>query len=407
MSTTTKRIVINNDFVQQSASHIVGLFKPSYNPFTSRPVAEGGSDAKHFALQRYNYSTTDNPIATMYNQKNIISNLFLCTEDFLDFIGKINKTMADDTLSRVFTKIGYKKDVYSNTTVDPTTVDSSPASILLPLVQGPTGNKACHFAHYEALVRNGLQQTNNAAIDGVASTSISEIFLRHLYSIDARKRNVAFQIAELWYGLTNSECVAAKLGFIPAKDFNSDLFNVTLSKDEITMDYANPIELDVHYDETIHNPNGKKLYLYFPYITSNALRPKIVGEDNNHRDGLISLYTGSQYDTQVSIPTQSASNFNNSNGGTSFTFMPGAPAGQIGTLNQNKDMAVLTNSIWKLPAKSSGLPASAGKFVEQCGFTVINITETGGGGDITFDHTDKIDFIDSLKFVIKAPTVFA
>lgn len=31
----------------------------------------------------------------------------------------------------------------------------------------------------------------------------------------------------------------------------------------------------------------------------------------------------------------------------------------------------------------------------------------GGGGDITFDHTDKIDFIESMKFVVKAPTVFS
>ena len=64
----------------------------------------------------------------------------------------------------------------------------------------------------------------------------------------------------------------------------------------------------------------------------------------------------------------------------------------------NHDMPVLTNSIWS---------STNSKWVNQAGYTAINISETGDGGDITFDHTDKIDFMDSLKFVIKAPTVFS
>ena len=61
-------------------------------------------------------------------------------------------------------------------------------------------------------------------------------------------------------------------------------------------------------------------------------------------------------------------------------------------------MPVLTNTVWSV---------SKNKWVNQAGYTVIHITETGGGGDVTFDHTDKIDFIDSLKFIIKAPRVFS
>ena len=75
-----------------------------------------------------------------------------------------------------------------------------------------------------------------------------------------------------------------------------------------------------------------------------------------------------------------------------------AQAGAYGNITFNSNMPVLTNLIWSKMAT---------KFVNQAAYTLIQITETGGGGDITFDHTDKIDFIDSLKFVVKAPTVFS
>ena len=397
-----KKIVINNEFVQQSKSHITNLFKPPYNPFTDRPVNQGGANTNNFALQQYNQDPTNNPVATMYNDKNIVTNLFLVTEDFISFMNRLNLIWASDIRSRVMTKLTYQESVgVGYRTV--LTVDSSASADVMPLVKGPTGNKATHFHDYEKFAEKGLWGMPPSN-DGVASSSIQELTLRYLYSLDPRKREVAFQIAELYYGMTNSECVAAKLGFIPAKDFDSDKFVITMNKDEITMDYATPIEFLTHYDELIHNPNNKKLYLYFPYVTSNAMRANAVedsiGTVTNSEDVFISLYTGQTgFDDLVALPLVSEARTTFNKFGQTYVLREGPTIlGAYGTISYNSNMPVLTNLIWsKLGAK----------YVNQAAYTVINITETGGGGDITFDHTDKIDFIDSLKFVIKAPTVFS
>lgn len=390
---TAKKIVINNDMVQQTISHITNLFKPSYNPYLDRTTAN------YFALQQYGQSNTDNPVGTMYNTKNIITNLFLVTEDFLTFMNRLNSILAADSLPRVMTEVAYVTSPGVGY-ITAGSVNTAGRDVVLPLVLGPSGNKAAHMDEYEQFAARGLWGTGNVGFDSVGSTSIPELLLRHLYSLDSKKRDVAFQIAELYYGITNSECTAAKLGFLPAKDFNSDNFTSSLSGDELTMNYANPIEFAIHYDETIHNPNNKKLYLYFPYITSNAMRPKNINENNNYEDGPISIYTGprSDLETNVVVPaTIDAPAFNRVGQTFVIRWRP-ADIKSYGGLLINTDTPVLTNSVWSV---------KAGKFVNQAGYTVINISETGGGGDITFDHTDKIDFIDSLKFIIKAPTVFA
>lgn len=399
-----KKIVINNDFVQQSKSHITNLFRPPYNPFNDRPTTEGGLNTNHFALQQYNNDAKDNPVATMYNVRNIVTNLFLVTEDFITFMNRLNSIWAADTLPRVMTKVNYQESV-ANGYRTVLNTDTSGLAVVMPLVKGPTGNKATHFQDYETFAAKGLWGSSLLNNDSVGSSSIQELMLRYLYSLDARKRDVAFQIAELYYGITNSECVAAKLGYIPAKDFNSDKFLITTNNDEITMDYNDPIEFLTHYDELIHNPNNKKLYLYFPYITSNAMRANAteeaaLGTLHGGEDKLISLYTGqSGYDTNITIPPATPASTVFAKHGQTFVLRDGpAQAGAYGNITFNSNMPVLTNLIWSKMAT---------KFVNQAAYTVIQITETGGGGDITFDHTDKIDFIDSLKFVVKAPTVFS
>ena len=406
-----KKIVINNDMVNQTKAHLVSLFKPSNNPFNDRSVAQGGTNLNQFALQYYPGRNSkdivpsaaqlaDNPVGTMYNNKNIVTNLFLCTENFITFIDRINNIWAADTMSRVLTTVTYNKDAVTGF-ITAGAVDTSARSIILPLVQGPTSNKATHFDHYEAHAAGGLWAPGGSSF-GVGSTSIQELFLRYLYSIDAEKRNVAFQIAELYYGITNSECVAANTGLIPAKDFNSNLFNITELKDEITLDYPNPIEFYPHYDETIHNPLNKKLYLFFPFITTNGQRPGAVrAEDNSGHEGYISIYTGVKpsFYNQVALATTVDPDSAYANG--SFVSVKPQTAGanpNYGVYTPNPDMPVLTNSIWS---------KAGNKWVNQAGYTAIHITETGAGGDVTFDHTDKIDFIDSLKFIIKAPKVFS
>ena len=387
----SKKIVINNDMLQQTKSHIVNLFKPPYNPFLDRTTTN------YFALQQYPLDSTENPVKTTYNNKNIITNMFLVTEDFITFINRLNSIWAADSLPRTMTVVNYNVTP-GNGYITPGTTDVRGKTIVLPLVLGPTGNKAAHFDEYENNAAKGLWGTGNGSIDGIGSTSIQELLLRHLYSLESAKRDIAFLIAELYYGITNSECVAAKLGFIPAKDFNSDNFTVETANDLITLTYPNPIEMATHYDETVHNPNNKNLYLYFPYVTSNAMRPKNIGTTSSAEDGPISIYTGTTSGYYAQNPSITEGRYPYL---PTFTYMPASPTNtSYGAINpiQNTDMPVLTNAVWSVKADT---------FINQAGYTVIQISETGAGGDITFDHTDKIDFIDSLKFIIKAPTVFA
>ena len=414
-----KKIIINDDMSQLISSHIVNLFKPTYNPFKDRAVVDGGTNLNQFALQTYPYSMTDNPVKTMYNKKNIVTNLFLVTENFLTFINKINDIWANDTQQRTLSKVNYIKQASGLYTVDPAKpADSTAFDSIQTIIEGPTANKATRFDEYEKFARNGLQY-NGLNTPGVGSTSIQELFLRYLYSTDSEKRDVAFTLADAYYGVATSMITAAKVGFIPMLDFNSDQFVVSYAKDEITLEYANPIELAIKYDETVHNKTNQKLYLYFPYITSNALRPStltyntanptgliepIIGTDTNLNDSLISIFTGvnASYQTVNTVITAGDADAGNAFANASFVRRGAGIAGTnpvgIGALVTNENMPVLTNSVWSV---------GANKFVNQAGYTVINISETGGGGDITFDHTDKIDFIDSLKFVIKAPTVFS
>ena len=411
-----KKIIINNDMVKQTKAHIVNLFKPVINPFTDREVSDGGLGTNNFALQYYpgpktkgltgaalTTAISNNPIGTMYNNKNIITNLFLCTQDFITFIDRINNAWDLDSRPRVLSPISYVKSSSEFVTADATTLDTTPRSFLLSLLTGPTGNKASLLPAYEAFAIKGLWGTGGSSMYGVGSSSIQELFLRYLYSIDQEKRDVAFKIAEIYYGISSSEIIAANKGFIPALDFNSSALNVTENLDEITIEYPKPIEFFPHYDETIHNPLLKKLYLYFPYITTNAQRPGANRSDkDNFHDGYISIYTGvksSQFGatTPPTVTNDPSTVFENN----SFCWIKPQTTGtnpSYGDYISNHDMPVLTNSIWS---------ATNSKWVNQAGYTAINISETGDGGDITFDHTDKIDFMDSLKFVIKAPTVFS
>lgn len=411
-----KKIIINNDMVKQTKTHILNLFKPIANPFLDRPVSEGGSNANNYALQTYpgpatigltgaalTTAMTNNPVATHYNNKNIITNLFLVTQDFITFIDKINTIWESDAKSRVLTNLPYKRTATGFIVPDSTAVDTSALTTLLPIIEGPTANAASNFDAYEKFALNGLWGTGSSAVYGVASTSIQELFLRNLYSLNAEKRNIAFKIAEVYYSIPTVTTTAANKGLIPAINFNSDNLSITENKDEITLDYANPIEFSPHYDQTIQNPTGQNLYLYFPYMTINAHRPGATRmEDGNHHEGYISIYTGVKppyFATTSSITTtlNPSSVFENA----SFAYAAPQSAAvnpSYGAYTDNANMPVLTNSIWN---------ETAGKWVNQAGYTAIHITETGLGGDITFDHTDKIDYIDSLKFIIKAPSVFS
>lgn len=412
-----KKIIINTDMVKQTKSHIVNLFKPIINPFTDRDVSVGGLGTNNFALQYYPgpktkgltgpalaSATSNNPIGTMYNNRNIITNLFLCTQDFITFMDKINNAWEADIKPRVLTPFSYVAGTATGfVTVSASTINPDPKTLLLPIISGPSGNKASLLNAYETFAEKGLWGTGSSTTYGVGSSSIQEMFLRYLYSIDQEKRNVAFEIAKVYYNISSSEATAANKGFIPAIDFDSSALNVTENSDEITLEYNKPIEFFPHYDETIHNPLLKKLYLYFPYITINAQRPGANRSDkDNSGDGYISLYTGvkpSYFGASTPpVVTNDPSNVFENN---SFCWIKPQTTGAnpaYGDYTANPNMPVLTNSIWS---------ATNSKWVNQAGYTAINISETGDGGDITFDHTDKIDFMDSLKFVIKAPTVFS
>lgn len=399
-----KSFVINNNLANLTKSHLVQLFKPTYNPKKDDPkwaIENSTPVTNHFALQEYDQTITgsnsnsviceycNNPGTT--DAKNIVTNLFLVTENFISFINKINNIWYGDTTPRVITPITY--NVAAGTGVITAVADTSFRATLLPFFSGPSANNASQgLAAYEDLAEVGIEGHNS--IDGVGSCSVHELFLRHLYSLDVRKRNIAFNFAQSFYGISATEINAAKLEMIPAEDFDSDLFSVDMTDDIIKFDYSKPIKLQTKFIETTHNVGNKDLYLYFPYITSNAMRANV--DKNGDYRNFIHMYTGlvtANNTTAFPGAGDRISDFNQT-----MTSRPFALNG-LGALSKpNENMATLTNSIWSVVKNKS---------VNQAGYTALKISEVGGGGDIQFDHTDKIDYIDSITIEIKVPTVFS
>ena len=382
-----KSFVINNDFAQLTKSHIVQLFKPSYNPRKG-----------YFPLQYYPQKLTGtrtNPVINAYNKKNVVAGLFLVTENFLSFINKLNTIWYSDVLPKQIVPVKYSARSDGSWVA---TADTSRQNELVGYFSGPGANWASSFlGRFENYAKVGIEGSGTSA--GVVSSSVHELLLRHLYSTDPAKRNVAFNVAQNYYGISAAECAAAKNEMFPTADFNSDNFEVTMEDDVITFKYDKPIALANKYIETVHNNAGANLYLYFPYITSNAMRPN-SDANYDYRD-LISLYTGPKNDTQATNdkfdnkidPSQYFAN--------TFVERPkNDNQGGIGDLKKHvvPDMPTLTNTIWS---------ATKSKMVNQAGYTALQISEVGGGGDVQFDHIDKIDYIDSLTIEITVPTVFS
>ena len=397
-----KSFVINNNFANLTKSHIVQLLKPSYNPkmddynYVTTVLNRPAADVKnYFGLQYFPQgatSTSNNLAASCYNTKNIVAGMFLVTENFLTFINDINKAWYNDNLPRVITPIGYVQGSPAWTA----TADTSAQSTLINIFKGNPLNVGASkgLQEYEDFAAIGVE--GNTTAYGVVSSSIHELFLRHLYSIDAAKREVAFTLASTFYGIQASEIASAKKEMIPAEDFDSDQFFVTMKDDVIKFEYTKPIKLQTKYTETTYNPAGKKLYLYFPYITSNAMR--LTDKEKYGYRNYISIFTGYLDDFMsnslgpVSTTTDPRTKFKN-------TFVSRAKATTgLGVLSENTDMPTLTNSIYS-KAKD--------RAVNQAGYTALNISAIGQGGDIQFDHIDKIDYLDSLTIEIKAPTVFS
>lgn len=407
MSTIKKSFVINNNLANLTKGHLIQLFKPSYNPkyddasyvsTLSTPIPA----TKSFALQDYPVNITaadSNPVVGPYcsndgttDAVNIVTNLFLVTENFLNFITKINNFWYSDILPREVTPVTYTPNVSTGALV--ATADTTFVTQLLGFFGGPSANNASKgFAAYESLAKLGIE--GSTINDGVGSCSIHELFLRHLYSTDSRKRDIAFAFAQTFYGIAASEIASAKLEMIPATDFDSDLFVVDMTDDVIKLQYNKPIKLQTKYNETIHNTGNKSLYLYFPYITSNACRANSTA--NRDYKKYINMYTGlSNPIVAVTVATTSVNIFNKS-----FVYRAKSPTpSSIGLLTKSfcENMPTLTNTIWSV---------SKEKTVNQAGYTALKISEVGGGGDLQFDHTDKIDYIDSLTIEIKVPTVFS
>lgn len=397
-----KSFVINNNLANLTKSHIVQLFKPSYNPkmddydYVTGVLGKPAADVKnYFGLQHFPLGTrtTDNNLApTCYNTKNVVAGMFLVTENFLTFINDINKIWYNDTLPRVITPVTY-------TVAAPAwvaTPDVSFQPTLINIFKGLSANAGASkgLSEYEEFAKIGVE--GNATENGVVSSSIHELFLRHLYSMDAAKREVAFTLASTFYGITAAEITSAKKEMIPAEDFDSDQFIVSMLNDVIKFEYNKPIKLQSKYTEAVYNPAGKKLYLYFPYITSNAMR--LTDKSKYGYRNYISLFTGYIDDTTsnsispVITGTDPSTKFKKT-----FVWRAKASTG-VGALTENTDMPTLTNSIYSKVKD---------KAVNQAGYTALQISAVGQGGDIQFDHVDKIDYLDSLTIEIKAPTVFS
>lgn len=390
----TKAMILNNDFLEFTQTGLIKLFKPTYNPAVGN----------NFPLQYYPYDAAKNPVKVKYNTPNVVTNLFLVTENFLRFIKKINDIWYLDVVPRVITPVTYTVDAtYGYTKL--LSADTSNTAQLINIFEEGTANNATRFDEFEGFAAKGIMGDSTSL--GCLSSSIPELFLRHLYSKDKAKRASAFKLARDFYGIPVSEVNAAELEMIPAEDFDSDLFTTTLVDDVLTLSYANPIKFKEKYLETVHNTSNQALYLYFPLITSNAMRqltPSTATSDPTKEElhDLISLYSGvTAPATNTSAPTDSTfvgyfkmdtltyRPKNSTNGGAIWSLVPPVT---------NKNMPTLTNTIWS---------NVKGKNILQAGYTAVSITEAGGGGDVIFDHTDKIEYIDSLTLKIKVPTVYS
>lgn len=389
----TKAMILNNDFLEFTQTGLIKLFKPTYNPAVGN----------NFPLQYYPYDAAKNPVKVKYNTPNVVTNLFLVTENFLKFINKINDIWYLDVVPRVITPVTYTIDAtYGYTKL--LSADTSNTAQLVRIFEEGTANNAAKFAEFEGFAAKGIMGDSTSL--GCLSSSIPELFLRHLYSKDKAKRASAFKLARDFYSIPVAEVNAAELEMIPAEDFDSDLFTTTLVDDVLTLSYASPIKFQEKYLETVHNTSNQALYLYFPLITSNAMRqltPSTPTTDPTKEElhNLISLYSGVTAPTSTTLPTDS--NFagyfkldtisyrakNATGGGAVWSLVPPVT---------NKNMPTLTNTIWS---------NVKGKNILQAGYTAVSITEAGGGGDVIFDHTDKIEYIDSLTLKIKVPTVYS
>lgn len=390
----TKAMILNNDFLEFTQTGLIKLFKPTYNPAVGN----------NFPLQYYPYDAAKNPVRVKYNTQNKVTNLFLVTENFLKFINKINDIWYLDVVPRVITPVTYTVDAtYGYTKL--LAADTSETTRLVGIFEEGSANNATKFLEFETMfATKGIM--GDAASVGCLSSSLPELFLRHLYSKDKAKRAAAFKLARDFYGIPVAEVNTAELEMIPAEDFDSDLFTTTLVDDVLTLSYSTPIKFQEKYLETVHNVSNQALYLYFPLITSNAMRqltPSSATTDptKDELHDLISLYTGVTSPTGTTPPQENTfpSYFNVST--ISYRMKNLTGGGAVWSLNPpvtNKNMPTLTNTIWS---------SVKGKNLLQAGYTAVSITEAGGGGDIIFDHTDKIEYIDSLTLKIKVPTVYS
>lgn len=391
MSVSKKSFVLNNSLVNMTKAHITQLFQPTFNP------AKDVGSTSYFSLPFHNIPTTSvaekNPIPNIYNYKNVVTNLFLVTENFLTLMNALNKSLHDNLLQTKIVPVNYTYTAGSGFSVVP---DTANKNLIMNAFNGPAGNNVSDaFNSYEKMAEFGVE--GNINYDGCVSSSVTELFLRHLYSKDKEKRKRAFAFAKSFYGMnaTLVNGIEANNEMIPAEDFDSDLFQVTVTGDIIQLNYPTPIKFIDKYVETINNPGNKKLFLYFPYITSNAMR----GNDDtkfDYRDSQISLFTGLKTASLQAITHNTYLSLNAMFNST-FTGRSKAATG-VGALYRNADMPTLTNTIWS---------KVKGKVIDQMGYTALRITQVGGGGDIQFDYINKIDYIDSLTIGIKAPTVFS
>jgi len=391
MSVPKKSFVLNNSLVNMTKSHITQLFQPTYNP------ANDIGSTSYFGLPFHNIPTSSaaekNPIPNIYNYKNVVTNLFLVTENFLTLMNALNKLLHDNILQTKIVPVNYNYSAGAGFSITP---DTTNRTLIINAFNGPTGNNVSDaFNSYEKMAEYGVE--GNVNFDGCVSSSVTELFLRHLYSKDKEKRKRAFAFAKSFYGMNTSlvNGIEANNEMIPAEDFNSDLFNITINGDIIQFDYPTPIKFMDKYVETINNPGNKKLFLYFPYITSNAMRGN-SDIDFDYRESHISLFTGLKT-ASLQATTHNTYTALNTLFNPTFTGRQKASTG-VGTLYRNADMPTLTNTIWS---------KMRGKVIEQIGYTALRITQVGGGGDIQFDYINKIDYIDSLTIGIKAPTVFS
>jgi hypothetical protein len=401
MSTlTAKSFVLNNGMVNMAKSHIVQLFKPSYNPADDEKLV---APTGHFKLQHFTTpltGTDQNPIPNIYKSKNIVSGMFLVTENFITMMNQLNNILYSGTLQKEITPITYTYDIATGFTAE---ADTSNTDMIVNAFNGPVENiGSLVFNKIEkdftlGIVGAGTQKGMETTQMAIKSSSVTELFLRHLYSKDPGKRQRAFAFAKSFYGINANlvDSIVANNEMIPAENYNSEKLVIKITEDIIKFQYDTPIKFTTKYNEAINNPTNKKLYLYFPFITSNATRRNDKAL-YDYRESLISLYTGpkdtfknhASYNAQAGITNILSSYIDNS----TVTYR------NESNIYTNHNMPTLTNTLWS---------KIKNKVVDQAGYTALRITQVGGGGDIQFDYIDKIDYIDSLTIEIKAPTVFS